>query len=101
MNAEAIIALGSLAVAVMALLLKGRGDTKASAAESARTQTKLDSIATGVDDIRVEQRTMRQRVDGLSERMAGVEKDCKSAHHRLDELDNKFMQAHPPSGGQG
>lgn len=101
MNAEAIIALGSLAVAVMALLLKGRGETKAAAADSARTQAKLDSIAGGVDEIRIEQRAMRDRVDGLAERVAGVEASVKSAHHRLDELDAKFLAAHPPGDGWG
>lgn len=101
MGMEAMIALGSLVVAFLTLLLKGRVDTKASASENARTQTKLDSIATGVDDIRVEQRAMRERVDGLSERVAGAESAIKSAHHRLDELDNKFLQAHPPGGGKG
>ena len=44
---------------------------------------------------------MRERVDGLSERVAGAESAIKSAHHRLDELDNKFLQAHPPGGWQG
>lgn len=100
MNAEAIIALCALAVAVLMAIMSGRRDTQGSAEARAKTDAKLDSIAGGVDDIRVEQRAMRDRVDGLAERMAGVEKDCKSAHHRLDELDTKFLAAHPP-GGQG
>ena len=89
MSAEAIVALCSLVVAIVALLLKGRGETKSNAAESARTQAKLDSIAGGVDDIRVEQRAVRERVDGLAERMAGVEASTRSAHKRLDELDKE------------
>lgn len=100
MTAEAIIALCSLAVAVIVALMAGRRDTQGTAEARAKTDAKLDSIAGGVDDIRVEQRAMRDRVDGLAERVAGVEENCKSAHHRLDELDNKFLQAHPP-GGQG
>lgn len=101
MNAEAIIALCSLAVTFVTLLLKGRGEARSSAADSARTQAKLDSIAGGVDDIRVEQRAMRERVDSLAERVAGVESSARSAHHRLDELDAKFLAAHPPSDGRG
>lgn len=101
MGMDVVIALGSLVVAFLALLLKSRGETKAAASDSARTQAKLDSIAGGVDDIRVEQRAMRERVDGLSERVAGAEQAIKSAHHRLDELDNKFLRAHPPGGVGG
>ena len=100
MNAEAIIALCSLAVAVVVALMAGRRDTQGTAEARAKTDAKLDSIAGGVDDIRVEQRAMRERVDGLSERVAGVESSVKSAHHRLDELDDKVLRAHPP-GGQG
>ena len=45
----------------------------------------------GVEDIRVEMRGMRGRIDTLSERLSAVESSCKSAHHRLDQ-----MAAHPP-----
>ena len=50
-------------------------------------QAKLDSIGAGVEDIRVEMRTIRSRVDGLSERVSAVESSVKSAHHRLDQLE--------------
>lgn len=89
METGVIVALGALLVSVMGLLLSGRKDTRTDAAGSARMETKLDGIASGVEDIRVEMRTTRERVNGLSERLSAVESSCKSAHHRLDQLENR------------
>ena len=82
-------------ISIVGLLLTGRKDTRSDAASSAKLETKLDSISSGVEDIRVEIRSMRTRMDSFSERLAYVESSCKAAHHRLDQL-----QAHPPDGGQ-
>lgn len=79
-------------VSMAALLLSSRKETRQDAAGTARLEAKLDSISGGVEDIRVEIRSMRGRIDGLAERMASVEASCKSAHHRLDTL----MKSHPP-----
>ena len=101
MSVSEIIAGGSLLVAVLALIINrardGKSDTKEATTAQVQTMVKLDSIASGVDDIRVEQRAMRERVDKLAERTAGVEQSAKSAHHRLDELEGRFNAAHPPS----
>lgn len=91
-----IIALCALGVSALVMLLGGRRDTRASAADQAQVQAKLDSIAGGVDDIRVEQRAMRDRVDAMGQRLSTVEASAKSAHHRLDSLEERFMAAHPP-----
>ena len=101
MEAKEIIALGSLAVALVALIANlirgGKGDSKAAAdalaaqsAANAQTKTMLNSIKDGVDDIRVELRTMRSRQDSMNERLASVESSVKSAHHRLDKLEAKI-----------
>ena len=86
METGTIIALGSLLVAFIALLAGARRDTRGEAASQAQVNAKLDSIAGGVDDIRVEQRAMR-------ERLARVESSVKSAHHRLDQMAAPY---HPP-----
>lgn len=97
-----ITAMGSLAVAAIALIVSlirnGKHDSRQAAeafaaqrAANAETQTKLDSIREGVDDIRVEQRAMRSRQDEMSERLAGAESSIKSAHHRLDALEGRMM----------
>ena len=101
MNAEAIIALCALAVAVVSLLLKGRGETKEAAEARGRMEAKLDGVGSDVKDVRDEVKDMRRSEEALGQRVAKVEDSCKNAHHRIDGLEDKFAQAHPPSGGQG
>lgn len=91
METGVIISLVAVVISAVGLLLNGRKDTREDAAGTARLEAKLDSISSGVEDIRVETRTVRSRVDGLAERVSAVERDCRNAHHRLDQL-----QAHPP-----
>lgn len=86
METANIIALGSLLVAFITLLISARRDTRGEAANQAQLVARLDSIAIGVDDIRREQRAIRERLDGYAERLARVESSVKSAHHRLDQL---------------
>ncbi len=90
MDIKDILSALAVLLSVVALLLNTRKDSRQEAAGSARLEAKLDSISGGVEDIRVEMRTMRGRIDGLSERVAAVENSCKNAHHRLDQLQ------HPP-----
>ena len=87
MDTTVVISALALVVSSAALLLNGRKESRQDAAGSARVETKLDAIGSGVEDIRVEMRTIRSRVDGLSERLSSVESSCKSAHHRLDQLE--------------
>lgn len=91
MELKDILSAAAVLLSVLALILNSRKETRQDAAGNARLEAKLDSISSGVEDIRVETRTMRSRVDGLAERLSAVERDCKNAHHRLDQL-----QAHPP-----
>ncbi len=93
METPYLISLGALVVSLIGLLITTRKDTRTDAASGARLEAKLDSIGNGVEDIRVEMRSMRGRVDALSERVAAVESNCKSAHHRLDQI-----EGHPPDG---
>lgn len=96
MKTELLVALGGFLVAFVTLLLSARKDTRGDAANQAQTMAKLDSIAGGVDDIRVEQRAMRERLDGYAERLARAEGSVKSAHHRLDQI--AAPPSHPPNG---
>lgn len=87
MDTTVVISALALVVSGAALLLNSRKESRADAAGSARVEAKLDSIGAGVEDIRVEMRTIRSRVDGLSERVSAIESSVKSAHHRLDQLE--------------
>lgn len=87
MDVTVIISLMALGVSAIGLLLNSRKEVRSDAAGTARIEAKLDAIGSGVEDIRVEMRTIRSRVDALSERVSAVESSCKSAHHRLDLLE--------------
>ena len=89
MDASLVISLGALLVAFFGLVLNSRKETRSDAATNAIITTKLDSLITGVDDIRVEMRTMRDTIGDHGERLARVEARAQSNSHRLDTLEGK------------
>ena len=92
------IALGSLLVALAAVIASGRRNTKADAAAQARQEAKLDGVSRGVDDIRLDMRTLKQDLSAHAAKLAELESSTKSAHHRLDEIFALYRKAHPPDG---
>lgn len=88
METGTIISLCAVVLSVISLLIKSHRDSSRDAsqeaASTARMDAKLDAIASGVDDIRVDMRTMRDRLQDFGERLTAVEQSAKSAHHRLD-----------------
>ena len=90
METATIISLCAVAVSFLGLILNSRKETRQDAASTAEMKATLGNISNGVEDIRVELRTMRGRVDGLAERLSAVESSCKSAHHRLDTLQHRI-----------
>lgn len=97
MNAANIISLLSLAVACVVLLVNSRKDTRGDAKQEARTEAKLDSITSGVTEIRLDLRSMRDELKDHGLHIAAVESSAKSAHHRLDELEELVHRMHPPA----
>lgn len=73
MGEAQVISLVALAVAFLGLLLNSRKDTRQDAAETARVQAKLDSLINGVDEIRLEMRSMQQDIRTQGERIAKIE----------------------------
>lgn len=67
------------------------GDAATSASAMTRLDTKLDSIQSGVEDIRVDLRAQAARMQDFGERLSAVESSCKSAHHRLDQINNRDL----------
>ena len=72
------ITLGSLVVAVIALLFNRRKDDGQRVADHVRLMTQLESIQTGIDDIRVETRSMREKLAMDSERITACETKIKN-----------------------
>ena len=96
MSWDTVIALLGLLVAVLTVILAGRRDTRGDAAERAETGAKLDSIVHGVDDLRVELRTMRAAQREMEVELARVDQSVRSAHHRIDDMQRLICrdQAH-------
>lgn len=89
METGVLISVAAVLISLIGLLLTGRKDTRSDAAVNAIIQTKLDSLITGVDDIRVEMRTMRDTIGDHGERLARVEARAQSNTHRIDVLEGK------------
>lgn len=89
METGTIISICAVAISLIGLLLTGRKDTRSDAAANAIITTKLDSLISGVDDIRIEMRSMRESITDHGERLARVESRAQSNTHRLDILEGK------------
>lgn len=97
MDTNAWIALGALIVAAASFVAASRRDVRGNAADQAKMQEQLGGIKTGVDDIRVEMRSMRSDMVTQGKELVELNASCKSAHHRIDELNRKIDTIHPPS----
>lgn len=97
MEVSTIIALCSLGLAVVVYLTSGRKDTRSDAAREARTETKLDNIINGVSEIRLDMRTMNDRISKHETRITRNEGDILEDRRRIEELEKQFHQAHPPT----
>lgn len=60
-----------------------------SASQTATLIVKLESIADGVNEIKADMRNMKNDVQDLRDRLIIVEQSTKSAHHRIDCIENK------------
>ena len=89
MDTGVYISIAAVIISLIGLLLNGRKDTRTDAAANAIITTKLDSLISGVDDIRVEFRSMRDTLSDHGERLARVEARAQSNTHRIDTLEGK------------
>lgn len=64
-------------------------DTERKAAETAVINVKLDQIGGDVRDIKYDMSAVKKDVQNLTERMVVVEQSTKSAHHRIDGLEER------------
>lgn len=68
---------------------KSETDIREEASKQTVVSTKLDYISKGVDDIRLDIKAQEKKVENVIERLVKVEESTKSAHHRLDNLEDK------------
>lgn len=69
-------------------------DAKREAATNAKIETSLDSIKVDTAEIRTEQRSLRTDMAEYNRRLTVVEQSTKSAHHRLDHVDDVLNIQH-------
>ena len=89
MEVGTVISLAAALIALIALILNSRKETRSDAAALARIDTSLSTLNSGVTDIRVDLRTMRDSITDHSERLARVEARAESNTHRLEVLEGK------------
>lgn len=64
-------------------------DIKKDTKEEAETKAKLDYISKGVDDIRIDFKAQQRDMQELKERVIKNEASIKSAHKRIDSLEEE------------
>lgn len=89
METETIVSLAAVVISLLALFLNSKKETKSDAAALARIDASLTSLNTGVQDIRVDLRTMQNDISAHTERLARVEARAESNTHRLDAIEGK------------
>lgn len=89
MDTGTIISIAAVLISFAALILNSRKESRSDAAAMARIETSLGTLNSGVNDIRVDLRSMRDSLADHSERLARVEARAESNTHRLDTLEGK------------
>lgn len=87
METGTLISIGALLVAFVSLILNSRKETRSDAAALARIDTNLSTLNSGVNDIRVDLRGMRESISDHSERLARVESKVDSNERRIEALE--------------
>lgn len=82
----------SVAFAFISWKRAGDKSVREDARQTAEISVKLDNIGKSVEEIRIEQKGITQTVKDLSERVIIVEQSTKSAHKRLDAIENKVAR---------
>lgn len=62
-------------------------ETKEEVAMSTKLDTKLDMISKNIDEIRLDNKEFTKSIQQFGERLSAVESSTKSAHHRIDQLE--------------
>ncbi len=96
MSISEVVAVISAIVAILSLYYASKNNRKSDvkeieerATQNAQVNVKLDNIANNIADIKYDISATKRDVASLTERMAGVESSVKSAHHRIDGIENR------------
>ena len=92
METGTIISIAAALIALISLILNSRKETRSDAAALTRIDASLSTLNSGVTDIRVDLRTMRDSLADHSERLARVEARAESNTHRLDTIEGSKIK---------
>jgi len=84
-----ICALAALLLSAIAALRNKKKDDEAEGAKDGVMMTVIGYIKAGIDDIKTIQREQGRTIEDLSGRMVRVEESTKSAHKRIDAIEDK------------
>ena len=65
-------------------------DDKNDATQLTTVIVKLENISAGISDIKSDMRNVKDEVKDMRDRLIKVEESTKSAHHRIDNLEQKM-----------
>lgn len=84
-NLSTVISLICCVVAVFTYFKNRDKDTK----QSGSLEAEVKYISRGVDEIRLDNKEVGNKLIGIDKRLTIVEESSKSAHHRIDEIVSK------------
>ena len=87
METGTVISIIAALIALASLILNSRKETRSDAAALARIDTSLNTVNSGINDIRVDLRTMRENINEHSVRLARVEEKAASNTRRIEALE--------------
>lgn len=67
-----------------------KSEASTQATQNAEMRVKLDNIATGVSSIQVDVKAQAQQMNSMNERIVRVEESSKSAHNRINAIEEKI-----------
>lgn len=86
----AISVLLGMAISYLTFMRNRDKDTINKAKEEAQMDTDLRHISRGVDEIRVDMKSNGKQMDRMQEQLIRIDESTKSAHKRLDKVEQKY-----------
>lgn len=89
MNIELSLLFGAIGtiLGVVGAIAAFKKENKHEGAAEASITAKVDYIARGVDDIRLDQRAQASKIESMNEKLIRVDESTKQAHKRINKLE--------------
>ncbi|MGE7693145.1 hypothetical protein ACQKNC_03370 [Lysinibacillus sp. NPDC094177] len=89
MNIEMSLLFGAIGalLGVIGVIVTMKKDSRNQGATEANITSKVDYIARGVDDIRLDLKDQGHKIEALNEKSIRNEESAKQAHKRIDKLE--------------